>query len=241
MNYIELINQFWRIRRYKPLTAYEADLYYYLMQECNSRKWLNPFNLSTNLICAELGIARKTLSDLRNRLKQKGLIDFVEGQKNKSSAVYKLIYVTESNIQGNEPGNIQGNINGNIQGNHLNTKHKHKLNTIPPNPQQGEIGFPPEKPKRGRKPKVEFIPPVLDEVYPYFQSAGLSDWKLQAEKFHNHWDSQGWMKGTGAKIVNWDSLANNWILTEKEKGGKNAGNTTGMDSVKVQPANYGER
>lgn len=132
MNYIELINQFWRIRRYKPLTAYEADLYYYLMQECNNRKWLNPFNLSTNLICAELGIARKTLSDLRNRLKQKGLIDFVEGQKNKSNAVYKLIYVTEGNIQGNELGNIQGNIDGNIQGNHLNTKHKHKLNNIPP-------------------------------------------------------------------------------------------------------------
>lgn len=124
MNYIELINQFWRIRRCKPMTAYEADLYYYLMQECNNRNWLNPFNLSTNLICAELGIARKTLSDLRNRLKQKGLIDFEEGQKNKSSASYELVYVTVGNIQGNVLGNIQGNIDGNILGNHLNTKQK---------------------------------------------------------------------------------------------------------------------
>ncbi|WP_106832198.1 helix-turn-helix domain-containing protein [Parabacteroides pacaensis] len=229
MNYIELINQFWRIRRYKPLTAYEADLYYYLMQECNNRKWLNPFNLSTNLICAELGIARKTLSDLRNRLKQKGLIDFVEGQKNKSNAVYKLIYVTEGNIQGNELGNIQGN--------HLNTKHK--LNNIPPNPQQGEIGFPSEKPKRGRKPKVEFIPPTIEEVQSYFQSSGLPAWEIQAEKFFNHWNSQGWKKGTGAKITNWDSLANNWILTEKEKGEKDARSNGNLGSLPEQPA-YGE-
>lgn len=237
MNYIELINQFWRIRRYKPLTAYEADLYYYLMQECNNRKWLNPFNLSTNLICAELGIARKTLSDLRNRLKQKGLIDFVEGQKNKSNAVYKLIYVTEGNIQGNELGNIQGNIDGNIQGNHLNTKHK--LNNIPPNPQQGEIGFPSEKPKRGRKPKVEFIPPAIEEVQSYFQSSGLPAWEIQAEKFFNHWNSQGWKKGTGAKITNWDSLANNWILTEKEKGEKDARSNGNLVGLPEQPA-YGE-
>lgn len=113
--------------------------------------------------------------------------------------------------------------------------------TPPIIPQQGEIGFSGGKPKRGRKPKVEFIPPALEEVQFYFQSSGLPAWEIEAEKFYNHWDSQGWMKGTGAKIVNWDSLANNWILTEKEKGGKNAGNATGMDSVKVQPANYGER
>ena len=110
MNYIQLINEFWSIRRSMKITSYEADLYYYLLKECNSRMWLNPFDLSTNLICAELGISRKTLSDLRNRLKQKGFIDFKEGQKNKSSAIYELMYVSESNIQGNVLGNIQGNL-----------------------------------------------------------------------------------------------------------------------------------
>lgn len=101
MGYIDYINQFWKIRRSKRLTAYESDLYYYLLHECNRGNWINPFNLSTTLICAELGISRKTLSDLRNRLKQKGLIEFSEGQKNKLSATYELLYVSESNIQGN--------------------------------------------------------------------------------------------------------------------------------------------
>ena len=143
MNYIELLNQFWSIRRSMKITAYEADLYYYLLKECNSRMWLNPFDLSTNLICAELGISRKTLSDLRNRLKQKGLIDFEEGQKNKAKAIYSLKYVTVSNIQGNQLGNIQGNIEGNILGNHIKNKQKQKRklkqDNIPPSPPKGDL------------------------------------------------------------------------------------------------------
>ncbi|WP_158712643.1 DUF6291 domain-containing protein [Parabacteroides pacaensis] len=105
--------------------------------------------------------------------------------------------------------------------------------TPPIIPQQGEIGFPSEKPKRGRKPKVEFIPPALEEVQFYFQSSGLPEWEKQAEKFFNHWNSQGWKKGTGAKITNWDSLANNWILTEKEK--RNERNQGGGSGNEAQP------
>lgn len=212
MNYIELINQFWRIRRGKPITAYEADLYYYLMNECNRGNWLNPFNLSTNLICAELGISRKTLSDLRNRLKQKGLIDFIEGQKNKSSAVYKLIYVTESNIQGNVLGNIQGNILG-------NHKYKNKTsNKIPPIIPQQDLPFTEDEPKRkSSKVKKEFVPPTIDEVLKFFSGSLLPDWENQGQLFFSHYNSQGWRKGTGVQVTDWDSLANKWILDEKIK------------------------
>lgn len=199
------------------MTSYEADLYYYLMQECNSRNWLNPFNLSTNLICAELGIARKTLSDLRNRLKQKGLIDFVEGQKNKSNAVYELIYVTVGNIQGNVLGNIQGNINGNIQGNHLNTKQKPNKTTPPNPPGEQTLPFEEEKPKRKPKPKKEFIPPSEEEVLSFFCASGLPDGEIQGRLFYSNYQSQGWRKGTGVQITDWDSLANKWILNEKLK------------------------
>ena len=82
--------------------------------------------------------------------------------------------------------------------------------------------FPEEKPKKGRYKKVEFVPPEENVVFDYFKNSGLSDWKVQASKFFNHYNSQGWKKGTGVAVVNWDSLANNWILTEKQKDdGKN--------------------
>lgn len=152
MNYIDLINQFWKIRRAKRISAYEADLYYYLLNECNSRMWLNPFELPTTLLCAELGISRKTLSDLRNRLRQKGLIEFEEGNRNKHGASYLIKYVTLSNIQGNVQGNIQGNVQGNIQGNPIRNKPnqtKQEEKEPAPLPLPGSL---PEKEERKKVP-----------------------------------------------------------------------------------------
>ena len=76
MNYIELINNFWSVRRIRPMTSYEADFYFYLLKECNSRNWTNPFELPSRNVELELGISRKTICDLRNKLQQKGLISF---------------------------------------------------------------------------------------------------------------------------------------------------------------------
>lgn len=87
MTYIDYINQFWQIRRYKPMTAYEADFYFFLLKECNIRNWLCPFELPTRLIQAELGYSNKTIIDLRNRLKQKGLIEFIEGNRREKGSV----------------------------------------------------------------------------------------------------------------------------------------------------------
>lgn len=177
MNYIELINNFWQVRRVKGMTAYEADLYYYLLKECNSRMWLNPFELPTNLICAEIGISRKTLVDLRNRLSQRGLISFREGNRNKNGAVYKLMYVSESNIQGNVLGNLDGNIQGNVLGNPLKNKlNKTKLNQTEDTPltPQGELFKPPasdreEKKKKGKKELLfDFVEVAFKPVFMRF-------------------------------------------------------------------------
>jgi DNA-binding MarR family transcriptional regulator len=91
MNYIELINHFWKERRRTRLTSTEADLYYFLMQESNIRGWENPLECSNGLIAATIGVTEKTLIDARSRLQQKGLISFVPGQRKKKSPVYTLL------------------------------------------------------------------------------------------------------------------------------------------------------
>jgi hypothetical protein len=60
-------------------------------------------------------------------------------------------------------------------------------------------------------------------VAAYFENHSKrdEDWELQAQLFFSHYDSLGWKNSTGAKIVNWDSLANKWILTQKTKLSKN--------------------
>ena len=242
MTYIDYINQFWQIRRYKPMTAHEADFYFFLLKECNIRNWLCPFELPTRLIQAELGYSNKTVIDLRNRLKQKGLIDFIEGNRREKAASYVLLVTSgnqSSNQTGNQSSNQTGNQSSNQTGNQSSNpiiKTKNKTKNI--NNNSGEL-FPPEKEKK-QKPKVnkpEFIPPTLDEVKSYFEGR-LPDWERQAELFFYHFDSLGWRNTNGTKIVNWDSKANFWI-TEKQLQNGNKSTTNNNGSIVSIAANGG--
>lgn len=224
MTYIDYINQFWQIRRYKPMTAHEADFYFFLLKECNIRNWLCPFELPTRLIQAELGYSNKTVIDLRNRLKQKGLIDFIEGNRREKAASYILL-VTSGNQSGNQNGNQSSNQSGNQNGNPIiKTKNKTKNNN-----NSGELFPPEEKPEKKKSAKAEFIPPTLDQVKAYFEEK-LPDWERQAEIFFYHFDSLGWRNANGAKIERWDSKANLWIMDEQAKQyqhGKQSENSCG--------------
>ena len=224
MTYIDYINQFWQIRRYKPMTAHEADFYFFLLKECNIRNWLCPFELPTRLIQAELGYSNKTVIDLRNRLKQKGLIDFIEGNRREKAASYILL-VTSGNQIVNQTGNQSSNQNGKQTGNPIiKTKNKNKNNN-----NSGELFPPEEKPKKKKTAKAEFIPPTLGQVKAYFEEK-LPDWERQAEIFFYHFDSLGWRNANGAKIERWDSKANLWIMDEQAKQyqhGKQSENSCG--------------
>ena len=91
MNYIELINLFWQTRRRVRLSSVEADLYFFLLQECNTQNWENPFECPNGLICVSIGMSEPTLIDARNRLQQKGFIEFVKGTRRAQSPVYTLL------------------------------------------------------------------------------------------------------------------------------------------------------
>jgi hypothetical protein len=104
MNYLKLINQFWQLRRSKRITNLQADLYYFLMQECNSRNWENPFQCSNGLVCTSIGITEKSLIDARNVLQQIGLIEFEKGiTKQKAPTYYLLDYCNKVSIPGGIP------------------------------------------------------------------------------------------------------------------------------------------
>ena len=206
------------------MTAHEADFYFFLLKECNIRNWLCPFELPTRLIQAELGYSNKTVIDLRNRLKQKGLIDFIEGNRREKAASYILL-VTSGNQIVNQTGNQSSNQNGNQTGNPIiKTKNKTKNNN-----NSGELFPPEEKPKKKKSAKPEFISPTLDQVKAYFEGK-LLDWERQAEIFFYHFDSLGWRNANGAKIERWDSKANLWIMDEQAKQyqhGKQSENSCG--------------
>lgn len=90
MNYIELINNTWALREQGILSVHEADLYLYLVHKSNKLGWKNPFNQSTEIICAVLGVSRNALTNRRNRLQQLGLIKFKAGTTNIKPPTYEL-------------------------------------------------------------------------------------------------------------------------------------------------------
>lgn len=55
-----------------------------------------------------------------------------------------------------------------------------------------------------------FIPPDLEAVFRYFQ--GKKYPSVEAQKFFNHFLSNGWRVGGKSPMRNWHAAADNWIL-----------------------------
>ena len=79
MTYIELLNSFWDSTRFNPCSSNETTMYFFLLHQCNIRRWINPFEFKTRDLELMLGFTRATISAIRNKLKQRGLIDFGKG------------------------------------------------------------------------------------------------------------------------------------------------------------------
>jgi hypothetical protein len=54
-----------------------------------------------------------------------------------------------------------------------------------------------------------FEPPTIEEVETYLRSMKVRDPKGNAEKWHNFYESKGWMIGKN-KMKNWKSAVNTW-------------------------------
>lgn len=135
MTYIDLINCFWEAYRVKKFSDIDTTVYFFLLNECNIRRWLNPFELQTRYLEASLQISRKTIGEARNRLKQRGVIDFIEA-KGRGPTIYLLEGVEINNPELNEgfcvsvcvsPEKHEGNTNGYTKV----TQRLHKGNTTP--------------------------------------------------------------------------------------------------------------
>lgn len=204
MTYIELVNRFWELNQVKTFSSIEVAVYFSLLNECNIRRWLNPFELRTRYLEYCFEISRKSIGEARNRLKQRNLIDFIEG-KGKRPSLYlikgakvtnKELVVTFNVSTGNNKSNNIGNNTGNNSVttevttrqfspiNNIKTKKKDKDNS--PTSRAGECvganadgclfsGKDLENPKGVKASKLAgFSPPTSEEVRNYFALRGAN-------------------------------------------------------------------
>lgn len=86
MDYTSLLKSFWDSTLLNPCSSNEAAMYIYLLHQCYIRGWLNPFEFSTRDFERAFGISRSTIAATRDKLKQRGLIDFGKGVGSGKSA-----------------------------------------------------------------------------------------------------------------------------------------------------------
>lgn len=67
-----------------------------------------------------------------------------------------------------------------------------------------------KKKLREKKEIGEIIPPNLEDVKVYFMN--LDSVENEAERFYNHFQSNGWLVGGKSKMKNWQASARNWIM-----------------------------
>ncbi|MBX9853532.1 MAG: hypothetical protein K2X86_17450 [Cytophagaceae bacterium] len=63
------------------------------------------------------------------------------------------------------------------------------------------------------------IPHTFDEVFIFFKKEKFP--KMEAEKFYNHYQSNGWKVGGKTPMEDWQAAARKWMLNSSEFNGKN--------------------
>lgn len=92
MNYIELINNFWKVDMEARFSSVDVHLYFYLLNICNTLAWRNPFYHSNGQLTGALGFSEKTLIASKKRLQEAGLIEYESGDSRRKSSMYLLKY-----------------------------------------------------------------------------------------------------------------------------------------------------
>ena len=124
----------------------------------------------------------------------------VKEEKNTNEYERKRMNTMATNININKNINTNTNINTN--------KSKLNNNNININKSERDQSFTPT------------ASPTLAEIYNYACSLDIND-KDYCEKFYNHYESIGWVNGTGREIKNWKLVFNNWLKKDnKQKDGR---------------------
>lgn len=101
MSYIDFINRFWQCDVEVAFNPSDTRLFFYLVDTCNKLHWKQPFGHSDRHLALRLGMSVNTVRESKNRLKQRGLIDFISPEKRSKSydgqTRYRIVSVSKIN------------------------------------------------------------------------------------------------------------------------------------------------
>ncbi len=203
VNYVREINAFHRYANVNFLGSSERLLWFGLMDYINlhyasGSEWPGDFiSIPNKGILSHVPFGEDTLTEARSRLKQRGLIEYLPGKKNKEAPKYRIHYFSmelstgyQQNVgtdytekTGNMPGNVPGNVPGNIPGNVPGSHPYINLNVTPRNPKPNVT--PDDEEEEAEERAREEAVAVIDSAFreSYGRSATIAEANILALRY----------------------------------------------------------
>lgn len=137
---------------------------------------------------------KKNIENYWKRVKKQNTNEYDRIQSNTNVYERKRMNTMATNININTNKNINTNLNENNK----------NINNININKSERDQSFTPT------------ASPTLAEIYNYACTLDIND-KDYCEKFYNHYESIGWVNGTGREIKNWKLVFNNWLKKDNKQ------------------------
>lgn len=221
-NYIIHLNStFSRFADDKKVTPFHISLYMALFHKWNKAKFRNPVSVSRDELMqfSKIGSAN-TYSKCLKELHHWGYIQYEPSHNyHIGSKVYMLTFNTSADTSTDKTSKTTGGKTTDTSSvqelrPYINSikqlKHKNKLNNeneyVPTRRKNNSKSFEVDSEQATKKKQVA---PAQREIKNFFAEQNSSE--LEAEKFFNHYQSNGWLVGK-VKMKNWQASAKKWIL-----------------------------
>jgi len=223
--------------RDERLTTFHVSLYYALFFEWNENRFQNPFYIQRNemMNASKIGSAN-TYTKCLKELHKFGYIEYLPSYNPNKGSMINLYTFDNGTDKGSDKGADKGGVNVLIPFN----KHNKQIQTLinfgavakksrkdeshssghssehSSDPSSGQSSG--QSPAHSSVPSSTMlptqIPPSLESIINYFLDKKSSE--QEANKFYNHFQSNGWLVGGKSKMKNWQAASRNWILNSQK-------------------------
>lgn len=243
MNYIKHLAGFFnQVATDDRLNPTHISMYVSLFQFWNASRFQNPISISRSELMKVSKISAKAtyhkcMKDLHNF----GYLRYQPSYNPFKGSLVYLFNLQSGEIEKAEPRGLFNNKTGSEQpstthpaknhtGNeqarepYINTSKHTKPNTVNNKDEQAQKPavqkadkFEKKEKSCAKKERNDFIAPELSQVEEYFVFQRFP--LVEAQKFHNYFQSNGWLIGGKAQMKDWKAAARNWMLNAKKFAG----------------------
>lgn len=194
------------------LTAWHISLYWALFFEWNECRFQSPFFISRMemMNTSKIGSVNTYLKCLKE-LDQFGYITYKPSHNpSKGSTVSLFTFNTTSGTTTNTTSDTTADTTGAQAVIPFNKHIKHNKDYKHKKECRDDLQIVQSQ----KSNKIIFSPPSLKEAILFFEEKNKTI--NEAEKFFNHFESNGWLVGGKTKMKNWQAAARNWIARSEE-------------------------